>query len=111
MQFILYATPGAFPPANCVTDSLPASSVDHEVTAGLTQLCYVISGDDGAFQLRLLANGRYAVVPHYVGENIRFDVLPPAKGFEVNHGHNNIEEVFRVEGFTVQGRWATIFSL
>jgi len=103
VQFILYATPGASPPADCVTDSLPASSVDHEVTAGLTQLCYVISGDDGAFQLRLLANGRYAVVPHYVGENIRFDVLPPAKGFEVNHGHNNIEEVFRVEGFTVQG--------
>ena len=99
---MLHAAPDTTLPVDCVTDALPPTSA-HDASDGLTPLCYVISGDDGAFQFRLLPNGRYAVVPYYVGENIRFDVLPPTKAFDVDHAHHLIEEVFRVEGFTVQG--------
>lgn len=42
-------------------------------------------------------------MPHYVGENIRFDVIPPALDFDIDHSHRIIAEVFKVEGFTVQG--------
>ena len=105
VEFILYSAAGTAAPENCLTESLPPSpsSSESEHTSGLTALCHVNSGEDGAFRFRLLPNGRYAVVPHYVGRNIRFDVLPPVLGFEVNHAHNVIEQVFKVEGFTVQG--------
>ena len=102
MQFLLYAAPGTAPPNDCVAEPSPPSS-EHKAISGLTAICYVISGDDGAFGFDLLANGRYAVVPRYVGENIRFDVLPPARGFEIRHAHADIPEVFHVEGFTVRG--------
>lgn len=100
VQFILFAAHHLPAPTDCTTDNLPA--VNSPVEA-LKALCYVTSAEDGTFSFHLLRNGAYAIVPHYLGENIRFDVLPPMEVFEINHAHITIAQVFRVEGFTVQG--------
>lgn len=96
VKFVLHSDSGVVP-RGCLTTDIPV------LPAGGRAICYATSGEDGVFDFPLLPNGDYSIVPHYVGESIQFDVLPPLLDFKVAHRHAIIEQVFRVEGFTVQG--------
>ena len=51
----------------------------------LTALCHATSQADGFFQFPSLPFGSYKLVPIFVGEKIKFDVVPGELDFMVEH--------------------------
>eukprot|EP01096_Ripella_sp_DP13-Kostka_P006743 TRINITY_DN2438_c0_g1_i1.p1 TRINITY_DN2438_c0_g1~~TRINITY_DN2438_c0_g1_i1.p1 ORF type:complete len:1216 (+),score=649.91 TRINITY_DN2438_c0_g1_i1:168-3650(+) len=62
------------------------------------------TGSDGKFKFLDVQCGDYEVVPLYLGEDTKYDLLPASLAVKVTGKTASLEESFKVVGFSIKGR-------
>lgn len=106
VKFILFGKDDpTLEPRHCERGLPPGyDSKSAAIKSSLSPLCHVASSEDGRFRFPLLVPGHYVVVPFYKNQNMKFDVVPSKLDIVIQHEPQVLEQEFKVEGFSVNGR-------